>query len=234
MISHELRTPMAAIKGYVKILLDTETNHLSDSALEYLETIDISITQLLSLANELIDLSRLESGEIELYPDWIDLTRIVQQAAQIVDQDFTSRNLGLTIELEEALPELYLDKNRILQVLLNLLSNAYKYTTKGGATVKISQSETEVFVEVADTGIGIDEADQPNMFTRFFRANDHLVQKVSGTGLGLSITKGLVELHGGHLTFKSRYRVGTTFRLSLPKHKAIPGENATGTVETVV
>ncbi|NJN93191.1 MAG: hypothetical protein HC875_03395 [Anaerolineales bacterium] len=225
MVSHELRTPMTAIKGYVKVLLDTEKEHLSAPGYEHLQTIDGSIKQLLTLANELIDLSRLEAGEIELYQEWIDLTVIVKQAARIVQQEFTARNLSLTVKLPDHLPRLYLDKNRMLQVLLNLLSNAYKYTTRGGATIEVTHLDDWVNIIVADTGVGIKPADQVHLFSRFFRSNDQLVQRAGGTGLGLSITKGLTELHGGQLTFTSQYGSGSTFRVTLPAN-SLPATEA--------
>lgn len=216
MVSHELRTPMTAIKGYVKVLLGTEKSNISEAGYEHLQTIDGSIKQLLTLANELIDLSRLETGEIELYCEWIDLNPLLKQATKMVQQEFAARNLNLEVKLPDNLPQLYLDKNRILQILLNLLSNAYKYTRQGGATLEVTRSDDWVNIAVADTGVGIKPIDQANMFSRFFRANDQVVQQAGGTGLGLSITKGLIELHGGQLTFISQYGVGSTFQVTLP------------------
>lgn len=218
MVSHELRTPMSAIKGYVEVLLDLEKGTISAEGYEYLQTIDTSIKQLLTLANDLIDLSRLETGEIELYREWVDVPEIVNQAAEIVQQEFAARNLSLAVNMEESLPKLYMDKRRILQVLLNLLSNAYKYTIEGGATIHVGQSEGWVSIAVTDTGIGIKKSDQAQMFQRFFRAADQVIQQASGTGLGLAISKGFTELHGGELTFESQYGAGTTFTVALPKN----------------
>ncbi|MFN8455707.1 MAG: HAMP domain-containing sensor histidine kinase [Anaerolineae bacterium] len=152
-LADELRTPMSAIKGYVKVLLDTEKQSLSEDGYEYLQTIDGSIKQLLTLANELIDLSRLETGEVDLYREWIDLVPIVKQAVKMVQQEFAARNLTLEVKLADNLAKLYLDRNRILQVLLNLLSNAYKYTAQGGATVAITQSDEWMAIVVKDTGV---------------------------------------------------------------------------------
>ncbi len=225
MVSHELRTPMSAIKGYVNVLLNTEKEYLSDTGYEYLQTIDVSVVQLLSLASELIDLSRIEMGEIELYRERIDLVPIVKQATKMVQQEFATRNLSLELKLEDNLPEVYMDRNRVLQILLNLLSNAYKYTVKGGATLEVRQAEDWVHIAVTDTGVGIKPADQAHMFSRFFRSGDHVVQQAGGTGLGLNITKGLVELHGGELTFSSAYGVGTTFQVALPKNGKVPAED---------
>lgn len=218
MVSHELRTPMSAIKGYVEVLLDLEKETISPDGYEYLQTIDTSVKQLLTLANDLIDLSRLESGEIELYREWAEVPEIVNQASQIVQQEFAARNLRLEVSVEEPLPKLYLDKRRILQVLLNLLSNAYKYTIEGGATIHVDQSEGWVNIAVTDTGIGIRKSDQAQLFQRFFRAADPVIQQAGGTGLGLAISKGFTELHGGKLTFESQYGVGTTFNVALPKN----------------
>ena len=226
MVSHELRTPMSAIQGYVNVLLTTERGFVSETGYDYLQTINVSVKQLLKLANELIDLSRMEVGEIELYCQWVDLADLVDNVAKIVQREFESRNLSLTVQSKNGLPQLYLDPNRINQVLLNLLSNAYKYTSKGGATVEVIQSDQWVNVAISDTGIGIKAADQEKLFERFFRANDQAVRRIGGTGLGLSISKGLVELHGGELTFASQYGVGSTFTVRLPKNSATLGNNS--------
>jgi signal transduction histidine kinase len=223
MVSHELRTPMTAIQGYVDVLLATERGHISLVGNEYLHTINASIKQLIKLANELIDVSRIDTGEIALYPQWVDLNTLVNNVVRMVKQEFEKRDLDLTIKLADNLPRLYIDQNRLNQVLLNLLSNAYKYTPQGGATIEISQSNGWVTINISDTGVGIKEADQAKLFERFFRASDRVVQKVGGTGLGLNISKGLVELHGGQLIFHSQYGVGTTFTITLP----ITGQAAT-------
>ncbi len=225
MVSHELRTPMSAIKGYVEILLATEKDALSKLGYEHLQTVQVSIKQLLKLANELIDLSRMETGEIDLYCQWVDLVTIVNHAAKIVQQEFTTRNLSLKVNIEQNLPKLYLDRDRILQVLLNLLSNAYKYTAQGGATIAVTQADDWVHITVTDTGIGIKEVDQVNLFGRFFRATEQFVQEAGGTGLGLNISKGFTELHGGLLTFESKYEVGTTFNIALPKNRPKSNNN---------
>ena len=224
MVSHELRTPMSAIQGYVELLLDLEKETISEEGYEYLQTIDASIRQLLTLANELIDLSRLETGEVELYCQWVDVTDIVNDGVKMVQQEFMNRALSLETIIEAAapLPKLYLDRRRILQVLLNLLSNAYKYTPQGGATVTVNRSDDWVTIAVADTGTGIKAEDQANMFQRFFRANDQVIQQADGTGLGLNISKGFTELHGGKLAFESQYGKGTTFTIYLPKNDTVP------------
>lgn len=215
-VSHELRTPMAAIKGYVDILLDPELEKLSATGRKYLAIIDTNIKRLLSLANDLIDMSRLEVGEIALYCRWTEPGPVVLAAVDTVKQEFERRGLSLAVQIDPDLPPLYLDRNRIIQVLLNLLTNAYKYTVEGGATVKVSRVDEAVEIEVADTGVGMTEEEQAHLFERFFRARRDVVQKAEGSGLGLVIARGLVELHGGTIECRSEYNAGTTFKISLP------------------
>lgn len=215
-VSHELRTPMAAIKGYVDILLDPELEKLSATGRKYLSIIDTNIKRLLSLANDLIDMSRLEVGEIALYCRWTEPGPVVLAAVDTVKQEFERRGLSLAVHIEPDLPPLYLDRDRIIQVLLNLLTNAYKYTVEGGATVKVSRVDEAVEIEVADTGVGMTEEEQAHLFERFFRARRDVVQKAEGSGLGLVIARGLVELHGGTIECQSEFNVGTTFKISLP------------------
>ena len=218
MVSHELRTPITAIRGYVEILMALEADNLSEQSFKYLEVIDSSTKQLMTLANELIDLSRIETGEIDLYKEWTDLPTVVHQAVDVVSHEFNNRNLSLTIEIDDTIPQLKIDGRRILQVLLNLLSNAYKYTQVGGATLQVTQTEKMVQISVRDTGRGIKKEEHNKVFKRFFRSGDKSVQNEGGTGLGLSISKAFVKLHNGHLTFESEYGVGTIFTLTLPKN----------------
>jgi signal transduction histidine kinase len=215
-VSHELRTPMTAIKGYVDLLSDLEAESLSEDGREYLGIIETNINQLLRLANDLIDMSRIEVGEVALYREWTDLEPVVRTAVDTVKQEFEKRCLSLEVQIEPDLPLLYLDRHRIAQVLLNLLTNAYKYTVEGGAAVKVSHADSTVQVEIGDTGVGMTEGEQRHLFERFFRSSCEVVQRTGGSGLGLAIAKSLVELHGGTISFHSECNVGTKFTVSLP------------------
>ncbi len=215
-VSHELRTPMTAIKGYVDLLSDLEGGSLSETGRKYLGIVGVNIRQLLSLANDLIDLSRIEVGELALYAEWTELEPIVAVAVDTVRPEFEKRGLDLKVEVERDLPLLYLDRHRIAQVLLNLLTNAYKYTVEGGATVRVCHTDRTIQVEVRDTGVGMTGEEQTHLFERFFRSNNEVVQQAGGSGLGLTIAKSMVELHGGAISFSSTYNVGTVFTVSLP------------------
>jgi signal transduction histidine kinase len=217
-VSHELRTPMTAVKGYVELLSDLEAETLSETGRKYLSIVESNIKRLLGLANDLIDMSRIEVGEIALYCEWDQLEPIVQTAVDTVRKEFEKRGLSLEMQVGSDLPLLYLDRHRIIQVLLNLLTNAYKYTVEGGAMVRVSRVNHTVQIEISDTGLGMTEEEQTHVFERFFRAKHEVVQKVDGSGLGLTITKSLVELHGGTISFHSEYNVGTTFTINLPVH----------------
>jgi signal transduction histidine kinase len=215
-VSHELRTPMTAIKGYVDLLSDLESDSLSEAGREYLGIVSANIRRLLSLANDLIDLSRIEVGEIALYREWTELEPIVMAAAATVRQEFEKRSLDLGVQIEAELPLLFLDRHRITQVLLNLLTNAYKYTVEGGATVNVRHTDHSVQIEVSDTGVGMTEEEQSHLFERFFRSNHEVVQRANGSGLGLTIAKKMVELHAGTISFHSQHNTGTTCIVSLP------------------
>lgn len=215
-VSHELRTPMTAIKGYVDLLSDLEGGSLSETGRKYLGIVGANIRQLLSLANDLIDMSRIEVGELALYAEWTELEPIVTGAVDTVRPEFEKRGLDLEVEVERDLPLLYMDRHRIAQVLLNLLTNAYKYTVEGGATVRVCHTNHTIQVEVRDTGVGMTQEEQTHLFERFFRSNNEVVQQAGGSGLGLTIAKSMVELHGGAISFSSTYNVGTVFTVSLP------------------
>jgi signal transduction histidine kinase len=218
MVSHELRTPLTAIQGFAEILKETAKDRLPIADYEFVGIIYNNARQMHSLVEELLDISRLETGRLDLYCQWVELPALIDNAAKTVGAEFSKRDLNLEVIYQDDLPNLHVDPTRITQVLLNLLSNAYKYTDKGGATVDVSQSGQWISIAVSDTGVGIKESEQENVFSRFFRSQDPSVQKAGGTGLGLNISKGLIELHGGTLVFESTYGKGTTFTANLPLH----------------
>jgi signal transduction histidine kinase len=198
------------------MLLKRVKGQVSDTDYDYLQVVDTNVKRLLVLANELIDLSRLETGQVELYRQRIEAADLIQRAVKVVQPEFERRNLRLDVVCPAGV-NLWVDPSRMTQVLLNLLTNAYKYTPQGGTLVKVWPDAGRVYIAVSDTGLGIKAADHDRVFQRFFRAGDPRVQKVEGTGLGLNISRQLVELHGGVLTFESEYGVGTVFTMSLPE-----------------
>jgi len=216
-VSHELRTPMTSIKGYVELLLMGAVGALTDSQHNFLSIIDSNVNRLTVLVNDLLDISRIESGRIALSPEMIYVEAVTEQVIAEMEARALRKSLALRAEIPEALPQVFADPDRIAQVLTNLVANACQYTPEGGeVVVSARMNGDEVWVQVHDTGIGISEDDQTKIFDRFFRADDPFVQDASGAGLGLSIVKSLVEMQGGKIWVESTLGEGSTFSFSLP------------------
>ncbi|GAC1503401.1 MAG: hypothetical protein NVS2B12_14400 [Ktedonobacteraceae bacterium] len=218
LVSHELRTPLTSIKGYVDLLMDGDAGELDEEQLEYLSIVKNNADRLVALINDLLDVSCIESGKIELQRAILDLTVLVESVASSLHPQIEKKGQNLILNLSATLPSVAGDANRVTQILTNLLSNAHKYTPPGG-TITIGVQATEqgqVRVDVQDTGIGLSTEEQAQLFTRFYRAKNPTTQEVGGTGLGLTITRSLVEMHGGQISVVSAPGQGSTFSFTLP------------------
>ena len=207
-MSHEIRTPLNAIVGFSEILAITEDE---EEKTEYLEIIQKNGNLLLQLINDILDLSRIESGKSEMNLQLIEITKLIDEIEKV--QRLKMKE-GVELKIICSKEELWLstDRNRVMQVLFNFLSNATKNTEKGHITLGLSQEEEWLKLYVSDTGCGISKEKLPLIFARFEKLND-LVQ---GTGLGLSICKSIVERLGGHIKVESELGKGSTFALYLP------------------
>jgi signal transduction histidine kinase len=215
--SHELRTPLTSIKGYADLLLDGEVGPLSEEQLEFIGVVKANADRLVVLATDLLDLSRIETGGLVVSRRPCDLAAAVQVAASLLRPQLLAKEQTLTLDLPVGLPAVAGDRDRLEQIVTNLLSNAHKYTPAGGSiTVQLFSDGARVCLAVQDTGIGMTEDEQGQLFTRFYRVNNPATRSVQGTGLGLAITRALVELHGGEITVESAPGAGTTFTVSLP------------------
>jgi signal transduction histidine kinase/CheY-like chemotaxis protein len=214
--SHELRTPLTSIKGYLDLVIHGNAGAITTQQEEFLQIAKNNTERLHLLVKDLLDVSRIETGNLELDVQLISLQALINTAVRSIRNQFNERDLTIEVDLPDNLPNVFGDSNRITQVLVNLLSNAYKYTEKGGATIQAREVGNAIQIDIADTGLGISDEDQEKLFTRFFRASDSAVRKQSGTGLGLSITKSLVEMHGGEIWIKSKLNKGTTVSFTMP------------------
>ena len=215
MVSHELRTPLTSIQGYAELLL--EDDQIAEAQRESLTIVKKNSDRLLGLINDLLDLSRMEAGKIDLHRTSLDLARLIREVAGSLRPLIEAKRQRLRLDLGDALPAVWADADRVTQILTNLISNAYKYTlVEGSITVAARRDDGFVRVDVSDTGIGLSPEDQAQLFTKFFRAHDRSPQAGGGTGLGLVITRSLVELHGGRITVSSAPGQGSTFTFSLP------------------
>ncbi len=219
LVSHELRTPLTSIKGYVELVLEGDTGPINEMQQRFLETARNSSDRLVSLINDLLDVSRIESGKIQLEQGVLNLHRTI--ANVIEPMKLTAKQRELTVHLNSAphLPPAWADRDRVTQILTNLLSNAFKYSRPGGeveVSTRRSADDQFIEIEVRDTGIGMTEEEQKQLFSKFFRSSNPAVRSISGTGLGLAITKSLVEMHGGQMWVQSKLGQGSLFGFSLP------------------
>ncbi|MCP4415935.1 MAG: GAF domain-containing protein [Chloroflexi bacterium] len=219
-VSHELRTPMTSIKGYADLMLMGAAGSMTDPQLQYLQVIKNNADRLHMLVNDLLDISRIETGKTRLDLRPLDVPQIV---GQVVNGHLNgriqheSRTLQIKIEMEPSLPLVNADHARITQVLTNLLDNALSYTPDNGQITVVAQAtHSYVYISVKDSGIGIAKENQNKIFDRFFRAEDSNVQRIPGTGLGLAIVHSLVEMHGGRLKVESKLGQGSIFTFNLP------------------
>ncbi len=216
-VSHELRTPMTSIKGYADLLMLGMAGPLSDQQKHFVNIIRNNAERMVALVNDLLDISRIESGRVQLDLRAIHIPEVVDQVAHTLQGRAQSKGLTLRVDMPADLPPVWGDNNRVAQILTNLISNAIQYTPPGGRiTVSACPNGDMLEISVADTGIGISKENQQKIFDRFFRADDPLVQETPGTGLGLPITASLVQMHGGQIWVESELGEGSTFTFTLP------------------
>ena len=220
-MSHELRTPLNAIIGFSEVLTDRMFGELNEKQEEYLKDIYASGTHLLSLINDILDLSKIEAGRMELELTEFDLPTAIENALMLVRERAGRRSIALHTSIDSRLGEIQADERKVRQVVLNLLSNAIKFTPEGGR-VDVGAAAKDGFVEisVADTGIGIAPEDQEKVFEEF-RQVGTAAKKVEGTGLGLTLCRKFVELHGGTIWVKSQEGVGSTFTFTIPVSRRV-------------
>jgi signal transduction histidine kinase len=216
-MSHELRTPLNAIIGFSDVLLTRMFGELDAKQEEYLNDILSSGKHLLDLINDILDLSKVEAGRMELEVSEFSLTEAVRNSVTMVRERAANHGIALLYEVEPAADELQADERKVKQVLFNLLSNAVKFTPDGGkVTVRAWREDGQVSVSVADTGIGISPENMDLIFEEFRQASDVDGRSHEGTGLGLTLTKKLVELHGGCVSVESERGKGSAFTFTLP------------------
>jgi len=217
MVSHELRTPLTSIKGYIDLVLEGEAGEVSGEQGEFLRIVKNNADRLVALVNDLLDVSRIEAGKIQLNRQPLDLISLIRNVSTSLRPALDGKVQHLALDLPPALPSTLGDPDRVTQILTNLLSNAHKYTPQGGRIrIAVRPEPGQLRVDVEDTGVGLSPEEQQQVFTRFFRARNRATQQVGGTGLGLAITRSLVEMHGGEITLSSAPGNGSTFSFTLP------------------
>jgi signal transduction histidine kinase/CheY-like chemotaxis protein len=223
-MSHELRTPLNAIIGYSEMLYETAQDEGQEEFLPDLAKIRDAGRHLLGLINDILDLSKIEAGKMDLYLEEVDLAGLVEEVRSIIEPLTAANANRLEIVCPAALGTLYTDRTKLKQSLLNLLSNAGKFTHEGRVKLEVRPVGSEISFIVSDTGIGMTEEQQGRLFQAFAQAELSTTRRYGGTGLGLAITKHFCEMLGGRITVESAPRQGSTFTIALPdRRRALPG-----------
>ena len=225
-VAHELKNPMTSIKGYTELLAAGAVGEVSEQQGNFLQTIRSNVIRMSTLVSDLNDNSKIEVGLLRMDFAPVDIAEVINNAVRSTDKQIKEKKQIISLEFPEGLPKVWADSTRVEQVLVNFVSNSYKYTQEEG-TIIIGAEEAKnkwdpegapkvVHVWVKDNGIGMTEEDQEKIFTKFFRSEDEKAREAPGTGLGLNITKSLIEMQGGLTWFESVFREGTTFHFTIP------------------
>ncbi len=240
-MSHELRTPLNAIIGYSEILIEDAQDEGNASTEKDLDKILTAARYLLGLINDVLDISKIEAGKMELYIETFEVAKLIQEVSTLAQPLVTKKGNTLYIECAPDVGDMQADSTKVRQMLFNLLSNASKFTEQGGITLAISRDSDgqHILMKVSDTGIGMTPEQMDRLFKTFSQADASTTSKFGGTGLGLAISRQFARMMGGDITVESSPGVGTTFTIRMPlqvqdiKHRLVPVDLATVPMNTV-
>jgi signal transduction histidine kinase len=225
-VSHELKVPLTAIQGFADLMAKGVMGAVSEAQARHLQTIINNTKRLNNLITDLTDISKIETGRVNLQFAPIDVQGLIEEAIQLTEDQIERRGHTLEVQLNGRVPTVWADRDRLIQILTNLISNAYKYTPDGGHIIVAARATVSRLgpqgglkaaqITVKDNGIGIRVEEQQQLFQRFFRSGDEQARQSPGTGLGLSIVKNLLEMQGGRIWFESVYGQGSSFHFIVP------------------
>jgi signal transduction histidine kinase len=225
-VAHEIKNPMTSIKGYSELLAAGAVGPINEMQANFLHTIRSNVERMSTLVTDLNDNSKIEAGRLRLDFKAVDLVDVMDETVRSSTRQCEDKKQTIEVALADNLPKVWADRTRLSQVLINLVSNANKYTQEGGKIIMAAEraknqwdasgAQEVVHIRVKDNGIGISLEDQKKIFQKFFRSEDQKAREATGTGLGLNITRSLVEMQGGTIWFESEFRQGTTFHFTVP------------------
>ncbi|MDD5194570.1 MAG: ATP-binding protein [Candidatus Omnitrophica bacterium] len=236
MVSHELRTPLTAIKESISIVLEEAAGKLNDEQKDFLGMSRRNVDRLSRLINDVLDYQKLESGKFEFNMQGKDMNEVIKEVQNTMASVAKNKGLDIILDLDENLPKTKFDRDKIVQVLTNLINNAIKFTEKGSITIASSKKDNFVHLAVKDTGPGIKKEDLPRLFVAFEQLEKGKDRKTGGTGLGLAISKEIIEKHKGKIWAESELGKGTTFQFILPlkaKDKVLVIDDDRGILDTI-
>lgn len=220
LVSHELRTPLTSIKGYVDMMLAGDAGEITEEQRDYLTIVSNNTDRLIIMVNDLLDISRIESGRIQLSLRTLRLQDIIYTVTISLQKQIAEQKIRLNVDMPDEPIMVLADANYTNQVITNLLSNAYKYSSKGATiTVRAGITDGKARVDVQDTGIGLSQSDKEKIFNKFYRVDNLVTRRVGGTGLGLSVSRELVEMQGGSIWVESELGKGSIFSFTIPLAK---------------
>jgi signal transduction histidine kinase len=226
-VAHELKNPMTSIKGFTELLAAGAAGQISDAQINFLKTIRSNVERMSTLVSDLNDNSKIEANKLRLEFKAANVPDLIDEVVRSTKRQIEDKKQEIAVDVREGLPPIWADRIRVSQVLVNLVSNAHKYTPEGGK-IMVGAEESDnvwdaesaakkvVHIWVKDNGIGINVEDQKKIFQKFFRSDDSKARESPGTGLGLNITRSLIEMQGGRIWFDSEFRQGTTFHITVP------------------
>jgi signal transduction histidine kinase len=222
-VSHELRSTLTAIKGSVHNILDGITGALNEKQSRYLGRIKSNADRLSRLITDLLDLSKIEAGKIDLRPAYLSISALAREVAEVLRTVAAEKLISLEVVSPEGQADVWADRDKVVQILMNLVGNALKFTPSSGrVTIVIDHPDAEwVRCSVADSGPGIPANEAAKIFDKFYQVEQANKQKAKGTGLGLAISKALVEMHGGRIWIESQIDEGSCFSFTLPAKRPL-------------
>lgn len=219
-VSHELRTPLTSIKGYASLLMSGKLGDIPDLVKDRLVRINTHSDNLVKFINDLLDIARIESGKAEMNLSKIDPVQMIENVHDLLTPQLQAKNIQWKMDIDQSVDKISADQNQLERVLINLVSNAIKFTPDGGMiSVKTQKLNDMIQIGVTDTGIGISDQDVKRLFDEFYRVDNQINQNLKGTGLGLSLAKKIVEAHHGKIKVTSQLNMGTTFSFTVPVYK---------------
>ena len=216
-MSHELRTPLNSIIGFSDVMFDGLTGELGPKQKNYMKHISDSGHHLLNLINDILDISKVEAGKMELHIDMLNMKTVIDDIVAMTQTLTSRKNISVNVDVQENMPTLRADRSKIKQIMYNLMGNAIKFTDDGGKiTILTKVKGKKILVSIIDNGIGISTEDQKKLFKPFSQIDSSISRSYQGTGLGLALVKELIELHGGNIRVESEVGKGSNFTFELP------------------